>query len=329
MTSSPPSWTPEPGEDLAQRVAVERLPAGFTRFGQEPAQMPAGAPGKLGLLQLRFMAQGDRTRLALGYATGPQRVGRVLHLDGELPGMAFAVIQSVSGGILQGDRLGIEITVAPGAQAHVTTQSATKLYRMDRNYATQRLRVRVEADAYLELLPDYLIPYRHARFYQEVQLQVADDATVLFSDAVAPGRAASGELFAYDLLFSRVEAHDLAGCIRFTDTLLLEPGRRDPRRTGLLAGRSDLGTLYVLTRATEPSKLADRLDNCIRAVPGVDGGASRLPGMDGVVARVIGHSSRAVQAALHRLWRTVRLSVLGVDVPKVHSVKYGREPACG
>lgn len=139
--------------------------------------MPAGAPGKVGLLQLRFEARGGRTRLAPGYASGPQRVQRALHLDPALPSMAFALIQSVSGGILQGDRLGIEITVAGGAQAHVTTQSATQLYRMERNYATQR--VRVEPGAYLEFLPDYLIPYRGARFYQEIAVEVADGATLL------------------------------------------------------------------------------------------------------------------------------------------------------
>ncbi|MGH8887411.1 MAG: urease accessory protein UreD [Egibacteraceae bacterium] len=329
MDPSAPTWSSSParsGGALAQRVAVERLPPAFARFEHQPEQMPAGAPGKLGLLQLRFEAQDGRTRLASGYASGPQRVGRALHLDPELPGMAFAFIQSVSGGILQGDRLGVEITVAERAQAHVTTQSATKLYRMDRNYATQRLRVRVESGAYLEFLPDYLIPYRNARFYQEVTLEVADDATVVFSDALAPGRTASGETFAYDLLHTRLEARDLFGGLRFTDTLLLEPGRRDPRRTGSLAGRSDLGTLYVLTRAVGSSGLADRLHDCVNAVSGVVGGASRLPGGDGVVARMIGDSSRAVQAALHQAWRTVRTATLGVGVPRIHSVKYGQEP---
>lgn len=329
MMSSSPIWTPsaaDPASDLAQRVAVERLPSAFARFEQEPAQMPAGAPGKLGLLQLRFAAQGGRTRLASIYASGPQRVGRALHLDAAVPGMAFALIQSVSGGILQGDRLGIEITVAEGAQAHVTTQSATKLYRMERNYATQRVRVVVEPGAYLELLPDYLIPYRNARFYQEVTLEVAADATLLLWDALAPGRAASGETFAYDLLSTRVQAREGAGGLRFTDTLSLEPGRCDPRRSGLLAGRSNVGTFYVLTGQLGAPELAAQLHECVQTTPGVDGGASQLPGGDGAVARVLGFSSRAIQAALHRLWRMVRASILGVDVPRVHSMKYGQEP---
>lgn len=63
-------------------------------------------------------------------------------------------------------------------------------------------------------------------------------------------------MFAYGLLYTRLEARDLSRGLRFTDTLLLEPGQRDPRRIGLLAGRSDLGTLYVLTRAIGSGELA-------------------------------------------------------------------------
>lgn len=146
------------------------------------------------------------------------------------------------------------------------------------------------------------------------------------SDALASGRAASGEIFAYDLLFTRLQARDLGGKLRFTDTLVLEPGQREPRRAGLLAGCSDLATLYVLTGQLDAAGLADQLDGCVQATPGVEGGASRLPRADGAVARVLGHSSRAVQAALHQLWRIARALILGVDVPTLYRVKYGQEP---
>jgi urease accessory protein len=217
-----------PADDLAA-VTVGRLPDAFARYEQDPEQMPAGAPGKIGLLNLRFEARGGQTVLVWDYSSGLQHVGRALYLDRALPGMAFALAQSVGGGVVQGDRLGLDITVGPGAQAHFTTQSATKIYEMERNYATQVVRVRVEAGAYLEFLPDYLIPYRNARFYQEVDLEVADDATLLFSDAIASGRVAYGEVFDYDLLITRIQARGPDGRLRFTDTTVLEPARRDPR----------------------------------------------------------------------------------------------------
>ncbi len=327
MTScSSTSSTEAPAPAIDRRVSVERLPALFAPYEDQPEQMPAGAPGKVGLLQLRFEARGGRTILASHYATGPQRVQRALYLDPALPGMAFAFIQSVSGGILQGDRLGTEITVSDGAMAHVTTQSATKLYRMERNYATSRLALRVCAGAYLEFLPDYLIPYRNARLYQEIALEVSDDATLVLSDGLAPGRVTHGESFAYDLVFTRLTAVDAGGGLRLTDTVLSQPGRRDPRRAGILGGQSHLGSLYVLTRRTPAAELAERLHACLQGLADADGAASRLPGSDGAVVRVLGDTSHAVQAGLHRAWEAARGSILGVGVPRVHTIKYGREP---
>jgi urease accessory protein len=316
----------EEARSLRDRAAVGRLPAAFARFADEPEQMPAGAPGKLGLLELEFAERAGVTRLARSFASGPQRVQRALYLDPCLPGMAFAVIQSVSGGVLQGDRLAIEVTARAGARAHITTQSATKLYRMERNYATQRITVRVEATAYAEFLVDYLIPYRGARLYQEIELCVAEGGTLLFWDALAPGRVAFGESFAYDLLVTRVRASDEAGALRFADTLVLDPARADPRRAGLLGDYRNLGTLYVLTDRADAATLADRLHDCLQGIEGLDGSASRLPRGDGAVARVRGTSMAPVQTACLHAWRVARELLLGVDAPPIHRLKYGSEP---
>jgi urease accessory protein len=253
-------------------------------------------------------------------------VQRALRLDPELPAMAYTFIQSVSGGILQGDRLAMEITIGRSAMAHVTTQSAIKVYRMERNHSSQRVSVRVEEGAYFELLPDYLIPYRGARLYQEVDLQVAADATMLFWDAVVPGRVSSGEAFAYELLHTRIEASDLDGRLRFTDNVVLEPGRQDPRRPGLLGDHPALGTFYVLTTLISGANLAEHFDQAIGGLEGVEASASQLPRGDGAVVRVVAADSLAVQAALYRAWREARQAILGVGIPRLHTIKYGDEP---
>jgi urease accessory protein len=310
------------------QVAVRRLPAAFANYEEAPVQMAAGAPGKLGLLQLEFVGgDGDPTRLLPHYASGPPRLQRALYLDPAQPNMAFGIMQSVSGGILQGDRLAVEITAGPGSQAHVTTQSATKLYRMERNYATQRVWLRALSGAYLEFLPDYLIPYRGARFYQELELEVADDATVLLSDSFAPGRVASGELFAYELLWTRVRAGDLEGRLRFSDTTRLQPARHAPGRVGMLGTHRDLATLYVVTRQVDAGELEAALYECVAAAPDVWSGVSRLPDGAGVVVRVMGPHSRAVQTALYGAWRVTRRLLLGTEAPALQALKYGFEPS--
>jgi len=312
---------------------VQRLPPSFLRYAGEPPQLAAGSPGKSGALELVFAPEHGQTRLISSFAYGPQRVGRALHPDALLPQMAYAIVQSVSGGVLQGDRLAIDVTALAGAVAQVTTQSATKIYRMEHNYATQRLSIRALSGAYLEFLPDYLVPYRGARFYQEIELDVAGDATVLLADAVAPGRTALGERFAYDLLYTRLTARDGSGALSLADTVILEPGRSAPGRVGLLGRHNALGTLYVLTRQCDAAGLATKLDAASQGVAGAEAGASTLPNDAGAVLRVAGECIGAVQAALHQGWRAARRAILGADVPPREALRYGTElalrPAAG
>ena len=56
--------------------------------------------------------------------------------------------------------MALEIEVGKNAQAHVTTQSATKVHMMNANYASQLQDIVVEEGGYLEYMPDQLIaPY--------------------------------------------------------------------------------------------------------------------------------------------------------------------------
>jgi urease accessory protein len=287
--------------------------------------MRAGASGKIGVLQLDFGLQRGTTRLVSNYATGPQRVQRALYPDPALPDMAFAFIQSVSGGVLQGDRLAIDVHVSDGARAHVTTQAASKIYRMDRNYATQRVTMTVEPGAYLEYLPDFVIPYRCARFYQEIGLQVADEGTLVIADLIAPGRVASGEAFRFDILCTRTQAHNLHGKLRFTDYLRLQPADTRPDRPGLLDGHSYYASLLVLTKQVSPDRLVAHLHEVLDGTS-VVAGASCLPQEDGAVLRLIGTTGPAVEAAILSAWSAWRTLLLRAPAPKIHRIKYGSQP---
>jgi urease accessory protein len=94
---------------------------------------------------------------------------------------------TTSGCVLQGDRLALEVAVGPGARAHVTTQSATKVHSMDANYAVQTQSIALADGAYLELLPEPLIPHRRARFLSDTRISIAPTATLLW-EIVQPGR---------------------------------------------------------------------------------------------------------------------------------------------
>ena len=70
----------------------------------------------------------------------------------------------------------------------MTTQSATKIHAMDANYAVQTQIITLADGAYLEFLPDPLIPHRRARFLSDTRISIAPTATLLLGSSPARRR---------------------------------------------------------------------------------------------------------------------------------------------
>ncbi|MFV0523146.1 MAG: urease accessory protein UreD [Acidimicrobiales bacterium] len=308
-----------------------RLPERFVGYGREPIeQLPAGEHGKTAFLQLHFERRGGRTRLVRNFGGAHQVVRRVLPIDRELDDLAAVMIMQNSAGILQGDRVRTEITVGEGARALVTTQSATKVFSMERNYATQRIDVSVAAGGYCEVLLDPLIAYEGSRLYNEVNLTVDPDGTLVLADQITPGRVAHGESWRFELLHSRVRVERPDGRLIVADTQVLEPGRYPVSSPGLFDDHRDMGVVYVISESgDDQAALADVLHASVADIPGVVGGASALPSGVGAHVRVLGDRTSVTTAALHEAWRAARRHLLDAAIPPLHRLKYGFEPALG
>ena len=172
-------------------AAAESLGASapeLATFQDEPPQMKSGTVGKTGFLHLGFERRGRHTILAELDRRAPYMAQRALYCDQEMPDLAWVFLITTTGCLLQGDRLALDIRLGSGARAHVTTQSATKIHAMDANYAAQTQTVTLSDDAYLEFLPDPVIPHRNARFISDTRISIAPTSTLLFSEIIQPGR---------------------------------------------------------------------------------------------------------------------------------------------
>ncbi len=295
-----------------------RIPSEFECFEQPPRQLAVGSQGKLGALRISLRRDGERTVIGDLFSRIPLQVLRALYIDERLPGMAFIYIMSPSGGIVQGDRLRIDISVGREAMVHFTTQSATKIYRMNRNYATQILNLEADEGSYVEFIPDMIIPYVNSRFYQEVNLKVHDEATVIYSEMIAPGRAARGESFRYDIIYSRIEARNQDGRLRFMDTVILKPKSSNLRSLGVLGGYDFLGNLYLLGGDVNHEDLSSRIQGMLRMMGGdAVGGCGVLPDGDGVIVRVLSGASSTLREAMRTVWSMIREEILGVPACRV------------
>ncbi|HEY1517598.1 MAG TPA: urease accessory protein UreD [Solirubrobacteraceae bacterium] len=273
-------------------------------------------PHQDGLLELRAAADPHgRTYLAERRQRFPLRITAAMYLDPGDPGMAYCYVQNPTGGVFAGDRLTERFVVEPGARLHVTSQSATKLYRMEGGRAHQRVVCRVGAGALLERIPDTLIPQAGSCFIQRTEVEVEDGAVFLAAETVAPGRIAYGERFAYELLELRTEARHHSRPLCF-ETLRLEPGRSFPARRGLLGPRDYIASMLVVAPGEDGERLAHEIDAVMTGLSDARGAAGALDDGAGATVRIMADTAPAARRALRAAWRTAREQLLGLSLPR-------------
>jgi urease accessory protein len=291
--------------------------AEFAPYGDEPPQMRSGAVGKSGLLRLGFERHNERTILAeLGSRT-PCLAQRALHCDDALPDMAWLFMITTSGCVLQGDRLALDVSLAPGARAHVTTQSATKIHSMDANFALQTQTFTLAAGAYLEFLPDPLIPHRQARFASDSRITIDPSASMLYSEIVQPGRRHHhpDECFGVTLLSLATTAMRPGGEPLFSEKLLIEPVRNAMRQAGVMESFDVFGNVFLCTPPENAERVLAHINAEVDREQGVAFGACRLPNDAGLIYKVLGRETAQVKAKVREFWEVARREITGAAIP--------------
>jgi urease accessory protein len=279
--------------------------------------MPSGAPGKNGFLRLGFARRGERTALVALRRRAPLLVQQALYWDEQMPDLACVVIVDTAGGIVQGDRHELEIELAERSRAHLTTQAATKIQEMDANYASQTQRVVLHDDAYLEYLPEPVIPYKHSRFVAQTHICLPESATLVYADILMPGRKhyGAGEIFGYDLYSSRLSVSRPGGTDLFAEKFLVEPARSSPSRRGVMGGFHVFGNVLLLTSAPAAERVLAQVPSVVDHADGWAAGASRLPNNAGLSYKILGMESEPVRAKVRDFWSTARLAIVGRPAP--------------
>jgi urease accessory protein len=294
------------------------IPPEIMAYLTDPQQLGVGKSGNVGILRLKLERDPGtgKTVIREQYCRVPLFIQRAIYLEETLPEMAYVYIISPSGGILQGDQYSIDITLSNNSLAHVTTQGATRIYKMEKNYGTQIVNIKVEEGSYLEYIPDQIIPFRNSRFYQEVELSVHDSATLIYSETIVPGRVASGEKFEYDICYIKTIARSHLGNHRFIDIIKLEPKKEDLTSDGILGNFDVVGTIYIVTREFHVKDLQYEISEKIKEFE-VEGrmscGTSILPARQGIIVRVLGKTAGDVKNLIFEVVRIARNQIIGAS----------------
>ena len=237
-------------------------------------------------------ARDHRSEVHRARAAGPLRL-----LTPRAGDAAWIVTSNYGGGLVDGDRVALEVDVDAGATCVVTSQAAQKVYR---GASSQTTTVRVHAGATALVVPDPVVPFRGAVFAQKTRVELGDGASLALLDCVTAGRIAYGERWAAERIETTLEVARAGGAsasepvpgactLLLLDRVIIERASRmrrfDALATALLVGPrfADLAAAELARIAAEP--VAKRAPLVVAASPLADGAIVRIAGViDDVVA---------------------------------------------
>ncbi len=244
------------------------------------------------------------SRQRVGY---PFHITRPFYLDREPAGALTLYLQSVSGGVYQGDDLHMICVAEPRSAAHVTTQAATIVHRMPAAEARQRVALEAADGALLEYLPDPLIMFPGARLVSVLDITAAPGATVVASESFThhdPG----GEDRRFERFQAEMRIRDPAGRLLALERYIVS-GDRFAIGGSQVAPWPAQGSFVVAHRGAARAALREALREAVASAGAVYGGASALPNESGVIARLLAEDGTALRRGLEAAWRAVRLAL--------------------
>jgi urease accessory protein len=113
------------------------------------------------------------------------------------------VFVNTAGGVAGGDRFDIEIACGEGSRLTLTTAAAEKVYRATGKPAELNIALKVAAEAHLAWLPQETILFDRARMSRQIDIDLAQAASLLLCEIVVFGRAAMGETMQHGAFVDR------------------------------------------------------------------------------------------------------------------------------
>jgi urease accessory protein len=261
-------------------------------------------------LSLQFLAERGSTSLRVQRQDPPWRALRAF---ANSSGEALVHVHNVSGGVLGGDNLKLEVNMAPAAQAQITNVGATRVYRhrAGRSDATHTAILHIGAGALLEYLPEPLIPFAHSRFSQTSEIHLADGAGLIWWETLSAGRIAHGESFDFENVCVNTAIHSRNELIAF-ERYSISPKLRNVSSPSRMGSFLYSATMYVC-RADGSSRWF-RLEGELNEIAGELSGPETLWGAsslarDGVVVRGMAKHAHQINAGLQRFWQAAKQSV--------------------
>lgn len=270
--------------------------------------------GREGALHLAFAKQDGKTALVQRYSRPPLQVMRAIP---DAADCLCVYMLSPTGGVVQHDHYQIDICAGEGTHTLVTTQSATKVYRMPDGCAKQDIHIEVEQDAIFEFIPDAAILFAEADFHQRIEVSLQSGALALIFEIILPGRIARGEHLRFRRYLNQLVVRDAQGVLVY-DTADVQPAQVDLNTVTRLEGYACWGSAYLVgdleSRQIDAAKFCET-HHLLMQGEGYMGSLSPLY-RNGLSARILSHRLESIYNAFHALRAILRTQYLKLpDAP--------------
>ncbi len=291
--------------------------AEMSPYLEQPDAMYVGCPGKHGYLNLGFEVKNGKTILRELDRRAPLIVQQELYFDEQMPDMPCVYILSSGGPNVDGDRYVQNFSLSKGAMAFISTGAATKLAEMKRNYSGMQQNIMLDEDAYLEYLPEPIIPCRHTRFISDTNIVVHRSAAMFYSEIYMPGRKHSGgEIFQYDILSVCTHASRPDGTPLFREKFIIDPTTVNLRMLGRMASFDVFANIIVIAPKAAADKIYDATEPFIDKERHLAAGITHLPNDAGLLYKVLGMEAGPVKTHVRSFCSLVRQTIKGKPLPE-------------
>jgi urease accessory protein len=216
-------------------------------------------------------------------------------------------------GIFGGDTITANVVVEPGASVLLSSPSAARFHPSGGREARLEQSFDIHSGGFLDVCPELSIPQEDSRSCQRTSIEIEPGGELIYLETLAPGRVASGEIFAFARYAWSTDVH-LAGRLIHRERAALSP--RDSSISPLRALHPSDYYAGMLVISPIAEKWDADFSHTIAQI-GMDGaskiGASRLPG-GGWSIRILAADSRTIRHAITQA-RTEIYQRLGRPLP--------------
>ncbi|MGH2638552.1 MAG: urease accessory protein UreD, partial [Rhabdochlamydiaceae bacterium] len=193
---------------------------------------------------------------------------------------------------------------------------ATKLYKMESNYASRRVDVFLGQNACLEMLSKETIAYKKSRWYQRTNFHVSRESRFLYSDIFCPGRIAMGEFWELEVFASKFSILDEnergRDSLRILTDNVIFKGSDKENVDVIFGGKKFLLSAYWYSgNASEASNsIKERMQD-----GEIYGGLSSMPDHKGIVVKALSNDLERLKELQLSIWSCFRMVEFGTKAP--------------